>query len=200
MEKEGLEAEVKAIDEQLLKVSTQYKTADTIAKDYQIHLLVDRIRTPEPLFQPHLCGLDQAGLGELLANLLARTQPSLFADVFLTGGTARFPGFTDRIQAECRAILPQGFPLKVQSHSLLVRPAGDLVGDAWRGAAQFLAEHPEAVLSRAQYQEQVAGTDPRAPLLSSTGPPICRTHPARSRASERSRPIFAARPGAALPS
>jgi actin-related protein 5 len=115
MEREALEIEVKALDEQLLKVSTEYKTADTIAKDYQIHLLVDRIRTPEPLFQPQLCGLDQAGLGEILANLLARTQTSLFADVFLTGGTARFPGLPDRILSECKSILPQGFPVQVCS-------------------------------------------------------------------------------------
>lgn len=36
----------------------------------QLHLNVERIRVPEVLFQPHMAGVDQAGLGEIIEHVL----------------------------------------------------------------------------------------------------------------------------------
>ena len=36
----------------------------------QLHLNVERIRVPEVIWQPHMAGLDQAGLGEVVEHVL----------------------------------------------------------------------------------------------------------------------------------
>jgi len=41
------------------------------AEDYQIRLWADRYRGTEILFQPAIIGMENAGLGEILENILA---------------------------------------------------------------------------------------------------------------------------------
>lgn len=42
----------------------------------QLHVNLERVRVPEVLWQPHMGGLDQAGLGEIVEHVLRPFSPS----------------------------------------------------------------------------------------------------------------------------
>ncbi len=107
-------------------------------RDFQLNLATELIQMPEVLFQPGIVGLDQCGLGELMANILRRfplpDALALVENVFLCGASTLFPGFRERIEGELRALLPTGATFKV-------RAASDAHLDSWRGASR-MASHP----------------------------------------------------------
>ncbi|KAJ2783211.1 Nuclear actin-protein involved in chromatin remodeling [Coemansia javaensis] len=110
------------------------------AREYQLHLNVERIRVPEIVFRPSLVGLDQAGLVETIDGVLRRAggQASLVSNVFVTGGGfARVPGILERLERDIRTIVPAGTPISI-------RRAADPLRDAWRGAALWSVREPEA--------------------------------------------------------
>ena len=49
-----------------------YRMTFDLAEYYQLHLGVERIRTPEVMFQPSLIGLQHAGLAETLEYVLSK--------------------------------------------------------------------------------------------------------------------------------
>lgn len=71
------------------------------AEDYQIRLWADRYRGTEILFQPAIIGMENAGLGEILENILMpmsqQQREKLLKFVLLTGGHTKVPGFDRRI-------------------------------------------------------------------------------------------------------
>ena len=122
-----------------------------------------------------MAGVDSAGLGEVLQNVLASfsteergllvqvrsffLRPCLpdahspspltpCQNVFLTGTPARMPGLSDRLQATLRPILPPEMPLRI------VR-AADPSLDAWRGMAAFAQteEFSRVGVTKAEYEE-----------------------------------------------
>lgn len=109
---------------------------DIIRKNHQIHLNVERVRIPEVLFQPNIAGLDQAGISEILDDLVHRRLDGNFnpggqsydvvQDIFITGGLSCLPNFTNRIVNDFTSFLPVGTPLKV-------RRAKDPFLDPWKG-------------------------------------------------------------------
>jgi actin-related protein 5 len=122
--------------------------------DFQVSLWVDRVRLPEMLFEPHaLLGIDEAGLGEMLARTLARLDPALaqraVRNVLLCGGSALLPNFRARIEFELRQLRPVGAPIGV-------RMARDAQWDAWRGAARLCSSTPfeQIFMTRAEWEEQ----------------------------------------------
>lgn len=122
---------------------------------HQIHLNVERIRVPEVVFKPSIAGVDQAGLIEMVANIVnqrfssAQDRDRLLKDVFLTGGNTLFHGFEDRFRNELRAVLPI-------DADLTVRQAVDPTMDAWKGAAQWAsgADLGRSSVSRQEYLEK----------------------------------------------
>ncbi|KAF2766470.1 actin-related protein, ARP5 class [Teratosphaeria nubilosa] len=121
----------------------------------QFHLNVERIRVPEIIFQPHLAGVDQAGLVEIAEDILMgrlsghAARDRILKDVFLTGGGVAFEGFEERLRRELRGVLP----VEVE---VGVRRAGDVCGDAWRGAAGWAAEagSRSCFVGRAEWAEK----------------------------------------------
>ncbi|KAF2473041.1 actin-like ATPase domain-containing protein [Lindgomyces ingoldianus] len=121
----------------------------------QIHLNVERIRVPEVVFQPSIAGLDQAGIVEIAAGILAERlsdspyRNDVLKDIFLTGGNTLFQGFEERLSNELRAVLPAELPLKV-------RRAKDCVLDAWRGAAKWAGKQESRphFVTRAEFMEK----------------------------------------------
>ena len=111
-----------------------------IQKSHQMHLNIERIRVPEIFFEPHIAGLDQAGICEILSDLLLRRLDgnfspggqsySLVQDVFLTGGGTKLVNFRERITNDFRSFLPVGTPLNVRS-------AKDPELDAWKGMQKW---------------------------------------------------------------
>jgi actin-related protein 5 len=112
--------------------------AESQREAHQLHLNVERIRVPEVVFKPSIAGVDQAGLIEIVADIInqrfsgTEDRSRLLKDVFMTGGNTLFTGFDERFRKEVRAFLPIDGELRV-------RKASDPILDAWRGAAQWAA-------------------------------------------------------------
>ncbi|KAK4057110.1 Nuclear actin-protein involved in chromatin remodeling [Microbotryomycetes sp. JL221] len=106
--------------------------SDSPEHNTQLHVNIERIRVPEVLWQPHIGGMDQAGLAETIENILRSFTPSerdrLTKNVFVTGGNTLVPGFDERLRASMQPFLPVGSPLEI------VRSA-DGFNAAWRGQA-----------------------------------------------------------------
>ncbi|KAJ2084199.1 Nuclear actin-protein involved in chromatin remodeling [Coemansia sp. RSA 988] len=111
-----------------------------VAREYQLHLNVERIRVPEIVFRPGLVGLDQAGLLETIDGVVRQTgsRLSLLNNVFVTGcGFAQVNGILERLRSDIQGIAPTNTPITV-------RRAADPLRDAWRGAAQWSMREREA--------------------------------------------------------
>lgn len=128
----------------------------------EIPIVIDRIRTPEILFQPSLIGVEQCGIGEAIELVVNRFESEgdrleLLKNVFLTGGVAGTVGLEERLKRE----LCQRFPTAWGSDILKgIRFARNTEFDAWRGAAYF-AEYggdmfQRACITRQDYDEQGA--------------------------------------------
>ncbi|RKP05880.1 hypothetical protein THASP1DRAFT_25700 [Thamnocephalis sphaerospora] len=126
----------------------------TIETAHQLQLNVERVRVPEVLFQPGIMGIDQAGIGEILEDLIKRldanAQSSMLKTIFVTGGMARLPNLARRLDATLTSLLPVGSPHQV-------RLAADPLLDAWRGGARWARTNADAFrrasITRAQYEE-----------------------------------------------
>ncbi|KAF7306352.1 hypothetical protein MIND_00426400 [Mycena indigotica] len=118
----------------------------------RVHLNTERWRVCETYFSPGMAGVDSAGLGEVIQNILARfsdeEKGKLVKNVFLTGGPAQFTGLVPRLQTALRPILPPEMPIQIFS-------AKDVSSDAWRGMARF-SQQPDfsqSAISLAEYEE-----------------------------------------------
>ena len=182
-EEEDLGAGLKGIEAQLLKYDPGFTEASTMDAQsdwskslvhaflrgprpfdaesqqeiHQIHLNVERIRVPEVVFQPAIAGLDQAGIVEIVADIMnhglakVRDRDLLLKDVFLTGGNTLFAGFDERLRRELRAVLPEDAEIGL-------RRAKDPLLDAWKGAAQWSREpdFKNCLLTMDEYREKGA--------------------------------------------
>ncbi|SCV71534.1 BQ2448_3122 [Microbotryum intermedium] len=130
---------------------------ESIEHNSQLHLNVERIRVPEVVWQPGMAGVDQAGLGEILENVLKGypqdVKDRLTNNIFVTGGNTLIPQFDTRLRATLRPILSVAAPLNI------VRTAPDSL-DAWRGMAKWSRgdsggadSYQKARITRAEYQE-----------------------------------------------
>ncbi len=96
---------------------------------HTVELSVERFLVPEALFDPSVLGLPQAGLPELVAQVLVRCPPELRdllrANVFVVGGSSLFPGFCQRLQREL-------------GPAFTVRHSKDPLTAAWEGGRSAL--------------------------------------------------------------
>lgn len=144
---------VRAVGSALLYVPHAY--AD------EVPVVVERIATPEALFQPSLLGIEQCGLVEAIelatraaAFESADARRAMVSGVFLTGGVAATPGLDARIARELRARFPTAWGDGIAAG---VRRAGDASLDAFRGAALFARSGGDAFagacVTRSEYEE-----------------------------------------------
>lgn len=143
---------------------------------YQMALNVERWKVPEAWFTPSMAGVDCAGLGEIISNILGSFtvqdrvrlakvgQDSPQRDnrltwrlrfysqnVFLAGGPSQIPNLQPRILSTVRQLLPPdtGISVKLAQNPQL---------DAWYGMAEF-ARTPQfgtpatGMISKADYEE-----------------------------------------------
>lgn len=79
----------------------------------------ERFMVPELVFRPTDVGMEQAGLAEAVveaANALhPELRPLLFSNVVCTGGTAKCPGFAQRLAAELRPLVPSEYQVTVRA-------------------------------------------------------------------------------------
>ncbi|KAJ5583180.1 hypothetical protein N7535_001800 [Penicillium sp. DV-2018c] len=180
-EEEDLNAMLDAVEKELLEYDPEFTESNTLAAQsdwkkslvhaflrgpwpfdpesqreaHQLHLNVERIRVPEVVFKPSIAGVDQAGLIEMVADIINQRyvdpadQSRLLKDVFLTGGNTLFTGFDERFRQEVRGFLPMDAVLNV-------RKASDPVFDAWKGAAQWASgdDFARSSVTRQEYLEK----------------------------------------------
>jgi len=129
----------------------QYEEGD-VEGHTRIHLNTERWRVCETWFSPGMAGVDSAGVGEVLQNVLAGFSDSdkgrFVQNVFVTGSPSHLPGLIPRLQNTLRPILPPEMPLAI------VR-AADPSLDAWRGMADFAKteELKHVSVTKVEYEE-----------------------------------------------
>lgn len=120
---------------------------------HQLHVGIERLRSPELLFQPSMIGLVEAGIAETIEFVLKRYSPELqmrlASNVFLTGGPASFPGLLQRLKRELKEIRPFGsnFQVNIANNASL---------DAWFGARDFglNGNLSDYLVTRKEYEEK----------------------------------------------
>lgn len=131
---------------------------EIIRRNHQLHVNVERIRVPEIYFEPSIAGLDQAGIPEIVQNILFHNYGATFGaggqlralieNVFLTGGPTLLPNFTERIQSELTTFLPTGAPLNVYR-------AQDPILDPWKGMQKWASSQDSegCYVTKEEYEE-----------------------------------------------
>jgi actin-related protein 5 len=93
-EEEEDQSALAELDIEIAKIDPNHVVENTLLwrpptkEDYQVYLEVDRVRPMEVLFQPSLIGHEQAGLAQIIAQVLAlfspQTSQRMVQNVFLT--------------------------------------------------------------------------------------------------------------------
>jgi len=70
----------------------------------------ERFMVPEVLFQPSDIGLQQTGLAQTIVDAVEAAHPDLhpllYSNVLCTGGSARCPGFAERLYKDLQPLVP----------------------------------------------------------------------------------------------
>ncbi|SPO30114.1 related to ARP5 - Actin-related protein [Ustilago trichophora] len=128
---------------------------ESIKRQHQLHLNVERIRVPEVLWQPSIAGLDQAGLDEICSHVVhsfdADVRARMLQNIFCTGRHTGYKGFEERLYSSIRAIQPSNV-------SVNVKRAKDKRFDAWKGAARWSVKEQDlfrsTAVSKQDYEEK----------------------------------------------
>ena len=92
----------------------------------------ERFEAPEALFNPSLIGVESAGLGEMLFNVINScdmdVRPDLYKHIVLSGGSTMYPGLPSRLEKEAEA---HGLPRRLGAGRHHEREGG-LLDDARR--------------------------------------------------------------------
>ncbi|KAF8665122.1 hypothetical protein AX16_000589 [Volvariella volvacea WC 439] len=128
-----------------------YEDGD-IEGNTRLHLSTEKWRACETWFSPGMAGVDSAGLGEMIQNILTRFTEAekgrLANNVFVTGSPSKFTGLVPRLHATFRPILPPEMPIEIFR-------ASDPSLDAWKGMAKYaLTEEFRTIgITKKDYEE-----------------------------------------------
>ena len=180
-EEEDLDAEMKNVEEQLLKYDPGFNESNTMAAQmdwtkslmhtfrrgpqpfdpesqqqiHQLHLNVERIRVPEVVFQPAIAGLDQAGIVDIAADMISHGIGKTKDRNHILGDVFLTGGNTlfEGFDERLNKELRAVLPIDATMH---LRHASDSLLDAWRGAAQWSREPSfrQALVTRQDYDEK----------------------------------------------
>jgi len=77
----------------------------------------ERFRAPEALFQPSVLGLESGGIHVTTFNSIMKcdvdVRKDLYGNIVMSGGTTMYPGISDRMQNEIRALAPSSMKVKI---------------------------------------------------------------------------------------
>lgn len=153
-----------------IKEKTAYVAEDPLAEDDKLldpvsfHLPdgtplsvgSERFLCSEALFQPQLTGLERSSIQSLIFDSIQQSEVDcrreLYRNVFVTGGTAKLPGFDTRVRLELEKLIPDGAKLGVYSPS-------NTQTAVWCGAANLAAMTSFSTqwISLQEYQEHGVG-------------------------------------------
>ncbi|KAF8168439.1 chromatin remodeling complex subunit [Crassisporium funariophilum] len=139
-----------------------YEEGD-IEGNTRIHLNTERWRVPEAYFSPAMAGVDSAGLGEVIQNIIpyfvesrsrvgaldhAEERMGLIRNIFLTGSASKIPGIIPRLRATLQPLLPPGT-------DIFINHAEDPSLDAWKGMSAYSEtdEFRRVGVTKQEYEE-----------------------------------------------
>ncbi|KAK4871947.1 hypothetical protein RN001_016071 [Aquatica leii] len=158
--REGGDSDSEIENEKLLELEEIIRTHEPSEVDetaapgesHQLHIGIERYRSPELLFKPYMMGSSEAGLTEVIGYVLSLFSPEeqllLAGNVVLTGGLANLPGLRERIEADLVSIRP------FQTYSnVKIIPNPSLAG--WYGTRKWArsSEFKRNLITRRQYEE-----------------------------------------------
>ena len=130
----------------------------TTAKDYDndptlLTLGNETFNVPEILFTPSSIGSTQPGLPQIVIQSLSTLPPLLqatfLANTLCVGGTAKLPGFTERLELELRSLVRDDWVVRV-------RKLKDPILSTWLGGARMSTDK-EVVrklgITKSEYEE-----------------------------------------------
>lgn len=132
------------------------ETEGNMEQNAQLHMNVERIRVPEPLYQPHVAGIDHAGLVEVIQYVLKEfsqdVQDQLTSHCYITGGHTLLPNFDIRLMNSLRPILPTSSPLGLFKANQTLE---ELRLSPWKGMSRWSSteEFQKSGLTKALYDE-----------------------------------------------
>ncbi|KAF9583993.1 Actin- protein 6 [Lunasporangiospora selenospora] len=147
-------------DSSMSEDETDYNSGDKRAHSYSDEQILtmnnERFTVPEILFNPSDIGMEQAGIPEAIADAISscdeEIQGMLYANIVLTGGNAKFPGFRQRVAHDLRHMAPAEYEVRVGIDK-------DPLGYAWKGAQRFASaeefstEYNNRIVTKAEYFE-----------------------------------------------
>ncbi|XP_050522217.1 actin-related protein 6 isoform X2 [Daktulosphaira vitifoliae] len=135
-------------------VRTLDETGGALDKDNQIlRLSNERFTIPEILFHPSDIGIDQMGIPEAIVHSInmcpEEVRPHLFNNIIVTGGSACFPGFEERLTNDIRALTPDEFDITI---TIPKNP----ITYAWHGGDMLSndSDFYSLVVSKEEYDEE----------------------------------------------
>jgi len=109
----------------------------------------ERFMVPEVLFRPSDIGLHQAGLAQTIVDAVEAVHsdlhPLLYSNVLCTGGSARCPGFRDRLYQDLRPLVPSEYEVNLPPSQERSRSTLEFLTDSGPGQvsdASFMASYP----------------------------------------------------------
>ena len=95
-------------DKQLADETTTLVESYTLPDGRVIKVGSERFEAPECMFQPHLLGLEQPGVAELLFQTIQAApvdvRPELYKHIVLSGGSSMYPGLPSRLVKEMKQL------------------------------------------------------------------------------------------------
>lgn len=124
-----------------------------VEEEQTLHMSNERFTVPEVIFNPSTIGMDQAGLCETIAHSIASLPEELrglfWSNIVCAGGSAGFPGFTERLRRDLRSLAPEVFTVDVRIDSSPTTSTVFAAADALRENKKLR----DAFVSREEYLE-----------------------------------------------
>lgn len=114
----------------------------------------ERFTVPEILFHPSDIGINEAGVSEMLTQVVGKCpkpmEGQLYNNIIIAGGNTQFKGFKDRLEKDLQSLKPSESEVRIFE---LQNPAQA----AWRGLKHFCSNKhsfEEYVVTRKEYAEE----------------------------------------------
>ncbi|XVF88351.1 hypothetical protein PTKIN_Ptkin19aG0043900 [Pterospermum kingtungense] len=140
----------KETDQLEVMEKTERKRVDLTKNEFD--LTNERFLVPEMIFQPADLGMNEAGLAECIVRAVNSCHPYLhpvlYQSIILTGGSALFPQFVERLEKDLRPLVPEDYQVNITTQE-------DPILGVWRGGS-LLASSPEfnsMCVTKAEYEE-----------------------------------------------
>jgi len=152
------------LEKKLALETTTVMEKYTLPDGRVITIGAERFEAPEALFNPNLVNCEQKGLGEMLFEVINKSEmdirPELYKHIVLSGGSTMYPGLPSRLEKEMKALYLQKvakgdrnqlnkLKLRIEDpprRKHMVYLGGSVLADIMKDKEQFW-------MSRAEYQE-----------------------------------------------